>query len=152
METAVGIPFIKSSGVDGVDFDLLPRKGLHTNPEVEKAKKHIRDSEHMVSEIRVTWLPQQYMSYSHNKAPHFLVRIQNPSGGLNPFKRAIWASFDFEEYNIKLGLYDLSPDPSNLLPEARIIFSDGENQYTVTGGDLFSILESDKTIQKKKLK
>lgn len=153
METALGIPFVKSPGVEGIDFDLLPRQGLNIASEIEAAKQYIHDTRHRVSIIRVTWLPQQSrMPLDHNRAPHFLVRVQNPSGGLNPFKRAIWSSFDFDEYNIKLSLYDGAPDPSNLLPEARITFSDGVEVYTVTGRQLFTMLSHNKLVDKKELK
>ena len=153
MEIAVGIPFIKSPGVDGIDFDLLPRKGFHTNPEIEKAKKYLRDTRHKVGTIRVTWLPYQSKPISdHNRAPHFLVRSQNPSGGLNPFKRVIWLSLDVVEYNIKVSLYDGIPGSTTLLPEARITLSDGKHQYTVTGKQLFAMLSRDKLIDKKELK
>ncbi len=153
MKTANGIPFVKSPGVEGVDFDLMPRKGLNTSTDIEKATKYIHDTQHKVSEIRVTWLPyQSVMPSHHSNTPHFLVRIQNPSGGINPFKRAIWASIDVGEVNVKFNLYDGSPGPSNLLPDPSVVVSDGKTAYSLAIKELVQILESDKTILKINLK
>ena len=153
METAVGIPFIKNKSVFGFNFDLLPRRGVHLPADVTSAKNHIRENYHKVGEITVTWLPQlPGPPPDHNKYPHFIFRTQWITGGLAPKKRAIWASMDFGNYSLKMGLYDGSPHTSNLLPQAQIIFSSGKHQYTFTGEELAFLLQSDKTIQKKKLK
>ncbi|HDY67508.1 hypothetical protein LCGC14_2015380 [marine sediment metagenome] len=153
MDTALKVPYVKNPGVDGFDFDLLPRKGVHTEMQVHAAKRFLFDTQRRISDIRVTWLPKQSETpYDYDSAPHLLVRIQNPSGGLNPFKRAVWASIDVEEYNIRISLYDGTPDEPNLLPNAQITFSDGKFMYTLTSEELAFILASDKTIRKKKLK
>lgn len=152
-DTAVGIPFLKSPGVDGVDFDLLPRKGLHTTNAVNAAKKYITDTRKRVSEIRVTWLPKLQVPDSDvSNPPHFLVRTQNPSGGVNPFKRAIWASVDVDDITIKVGIYNDDPYPSSLLPEARITILDEKFQYILTGKQLATMLSHNKLVEKIKLK
>lgn len=153
IETALGIPFVKTLGVDGNVFELLPRRGVHKEIDINASVTYIRENHDKVMEIGVIWLPRlPGPPPNHNKYPHFLFRTQLITGSLAPMKRAIWASVDFEDYNLCVGLYNGKPESYNLLPEARITFSDGKHRYTITGEKLADLLVSDKTIQKKKLK
>ena len=153
METILGISVIKSEGVDGNTFDILPRRGQHNPIDVNTVIAHIRENYGYVDHIEVTWLPKiPGPPVDHNALPHILFRTQLITGYIAPKKRVVWGFMSFEKYSVSVGLYDGKPETSNLLPEARVSFTDGEYAYSLTGEELSFILSSDKTIQRKKLK
>lgn len=153
MEKAVGIPFMKTEGVDGNVFDLLPRRGKHNPANVNSAIAYIRENYGNVSNIEVTWLPRvPTPSTDYNKVPSVMFRTQLITGTIAPYKRAVWGTIEFEGFAFTVGLYNGTPDPNNLLPNAKVSFSDGKHRYTTTGEELAFILKNDKTIERTKLK
>ena len=146
------IPVMESKSGDLINFDLLPRRGVHTSLDLKKATKYLFDNYHPIGVVNVTWLQTIESTDKPQIMPHFYFRTQGPSGTVAPRKDAVWASLDFEKYSIRVNMYDGPPSPSSLLPKARITFSDGKNQYFITGAELVDILHADKTIETKKIK
>ena len=133
MKTALNIPFIKTSCVEGNVFELFPRRGVHKELDIVASINHIRENYIKVATVNVVWLPRlPKLLPSPHDPPYLMFRTQLMTGHLSPMKKVVWGSMDFENYSIAVGLYNGVPEADNLLPQPRITFSDGKYRYAIT--------------------